>query len=108
LQRLVFGPALFLSYSNDLIGVLKDIKVTSYADDLYILIEATSIEDLIKKTESTIEKHFEFLDELGMVADKSKTLLIILDHRNSVISESIKGRQTNITVQKTMKVLGFE
>ena len=54
-QGSIIGPLLFLCFTNDISKEFEGkCKIVAYADDTQLLIEATSLEQLIKNTEEAI------------------------------------------------------
>jgi len=77
-QGSVLGPVLFNLYT----GMVKDslplcAKITSYADDSYVVLADSDQEELIKKTEECISTHIDRLEEIGMIVNQSKTETIL-------------------------------
>jgi len=105
-QGSVLGPALFSAYCKDLNSALGDNIVTSYADDTYVIVSATSMCELTSKLKNTMENHFKFLANLGMVVNKAKTEVMFMNKRGHVLPQSITVDATEIQVQPTLKVLG--
>jgi len=109
-QGSVLGPALFSLYCKDLQNKLKEeAYVTSYADDTYVVLSSPDLASLMTKTKTTMSAHFEFLDSLGMVVNRSKTELMLMNHaKRSTFPPSITTNSgETIAVAKTMKVLGI-
>lgn len=45
--------------------------VVTYAVDLYVMFCGNNANDIKPKAETTMQKHFEFLESIGMVVDRS-------------------------------------
>jgi len=80
--------------------------VTSYADNSYVICTVGTMEEFIQATRATMEKHFSFLDELGMAVNRSKTKLMFMAHGRDILPEKIAVTDQNIPVSDTLKVLG--
>jgi len=72
-QGSIIGPLLFNILTSDLSKVIFPNKVVSYADDSYIVIKTTKAEDLKPKVTECMEKHFEWLNSIGMICNQNKT-----------------------------------
>jgi len=82
-QGSILGPKLFTLYLGELQSVIgPDVGLVSYADDTYVTILGKSEIDVMKKAESTIQKHIEFLRTMGMVVNESKTEVMWIGTRN--------------------------
>jgi len=94
-QGSVLGPKLFALYTKALKEHLPDYcYITAYADDAYVVIEDKNIVDLQLKIETSLAQHENFLKEIGMVVNSSKTELIIFnrfDPINITLSNGIKS-----------------
>jgi len=106
-QGSVLGPCLFSIYFNELEKVLqdKDIDLVTYADDTYVLVKGKNLQDITERTEVTLKKHFDFLEGIGMVVNKSKTEATVF----STTRNTIHLRVDNETIETLpgMKVLGI-
>jgi len=107
-QGSVLGPALFSAYCRNLVNVLKDAMVTSYADDTYVIITADTMDELIQKTTNTMHIHFEYLDSLGMVVNQAKTEIMIMKNKKDIIPSHIKLSNVDIEIKQSLKVLGIQ
>jgi len=72
-QGSVLRPALFSLYCKDLPSKLDKAFTTSYADDTYVILSSGNLADLLELTKITMDRHFNYLDQLGMVVNKEKT-----------------------------------
>ena len=63
MQGSILGPKLFSLYMAKLRDVIEtdEIKLVSYADDTYVVITPTIIEDVSTLAEATLLKHIAFL-----------------------------------------------
>ncbi len=66
-QGCILGPKLFGIYCNQVINVLHQSKISTYADDSYVITTAKNMEELKTKKESTMSQHIKFLKAIGMV-----------------------------------------
>lgn len=108
-QGSVLGPALFSLYCKDLKDKLPEAVITSYADDTYVVLSSYRLNHLLDITKSTMASHFNYLETLGMVVNKDKTEMMLMNHYKkqlfpaSLITES--GEE--IILVKSMKILGI-
>lgn len=109
-QGSVIGPALFNIYTRNL-GDLFDNEVfkLAYADDSYIGISCESDEILGKLTElsNIATTHYNWLDNIGMVCNWSKTEFIIFDRHRRFRNISLSIGQDQVKASDTIKVLGM-
>jgi len=106
-QGSVLGPVLFNLYT----GAVKDslppsAKITSYADDSYVILADTDQEELIKKTEECISAHIDRLEEIGMIVNQSKTEVILFGKDKETVLVNVKG--TAVESKTCIKALGVQ
>jgi len=105
-QGSVLGPALFSHYCRELATNLDGSTVTSYADDSYVITTSNSMQGLIQETRTTMEKHFNYLDSLGMVVNKAKTELMFMNNKKVEVPLEIMVTNESIPISSSLKVLG--
>jgi len=108
-QGSILGPALFSLYCMNLQEKLKDATITSYADDTYVILSSKELAETLEKARNTMSDHFNFLDSLGMVINRSKTELMIMNHSKRALFPPNLNTTSGeiIPVAKSMKVLGL-
>jgi len=106
-QGSVLGPALFSAYCRNLDTALLGSKVTSYADDSYVISTARTSEELMDKLTVTMSQHFKFLASLGMVVNKAKTEVMFMKNKKHIPPSQIQVDGETIQVQTNIKVLGI-
>jgi len=101
-QGSIIGPLLFNILTSDLSKVIFPNKVVSYADDSYIVIKTTKAEDLKPKVTECMEKHFEWLNSIGMICNQNKTEMMVFG------IDELSLELGNMKIQSTnkMKALG--
>jgi len=106
-QGSVLGPSLFSLYGGELLEKIQSqgAWITTYADDSYVIVEADTFEDLQVNLTRTIKTHYEYLTELGMVVNQTKTEVMIMNNRRQIPQKIILGG-VETEVRKEMKVLG--
>jgi len=74
-QGSVLGPKLFSIYTSELNEVVcaDNVKLLVYADDPYVNCAADNSDELTLLVQRTMKKQKEWLTELGMVKNTSKT-----------------------------------
>jgi len=102
IQGSVLGPLLFNIYTSELMNVVHPYKSVGYADDTYVVVTGDNKHELESNIKNTLGKHFEWLEEIGMVCNIGKTELITFS------DDEIKVSVNSIEIQssKNMKVLG--
>jgi len=105
-QGSVLGPVLFNMYLHDIQTVLGDAAIFTYADDSYVCISNTDIPQAISTTESIISEHISFLQNRGMVVNKSKTEAILFSNAKTIPQLAIKIDGDTIKTRQSIKALG--
>jgi len=106
-QGSVLGPALFSAYCKNLDSTLCEAKVTSYADDSYVITTGRTLEELMDKLPATMSLHFKFLSSLGMVVNKAKTEVMFMSNKKQILPSQVQVDGEVIPVQTNIKVLGI-
>jgi hypothetical protein len=109
-QGSVLGPRLFSLYvgalEEELVKTYKDIKLVSFADHTYVLVQTDSWQDLQSRTEEVLGAHVSYLRSLGMTVNESKTEMIIVGGNLLAPTQvSINGKTCE--VKSDMKALGI-
>jgi hypothetical protein len=77
--------------------------LVTYADDSYVVIEASSMQELKEVAEEVIKKHLAWLSANGMVCNTSKTEMMALNCEPMVL----KVGDADVETKDEMKVLGL-
>jgi hypothetical protein len=112
-QGSILGPRLFSLYLGELKRKLNEtitstqshVEVISYADDTYVIVCDKSVEQVVRSTEKIAIDHINFLRDLGMVVNESKTEIMWIGKNQPVNSINING--TDCKLVKSMKALGI-
>jgi len=106
-QGSVLGPRLFSMYCRNLIKELgsDDVDIVTYADDSYVVVRGNSMDEIKLKAESTMKKHFKFLEAIGMVVNRSKTEVTYFN--NKILPLELKVEGITIASTPKLKVLGL-
>jgi len=103
IQGSILGPIIYNIFTSELEEIISPSKVTIYADDSYVMVSCDTKEKLTDLLKLTISRHFEWLNNIGMVCNTTKTELVVFGLEE--LSVDIGG--TNIASKETMKVLGI-
>ena len=91
-QGLVFGPLLFIIYTNDLPNSLIHSKCILFADDTTIYYAAKNITDIYSKLNTDLTELSEWFKAYKLTLNISKTNYVIL-------SKSTTSRNTNLALK---------
>jgi len=106
-QGSVLGPVLFNLYTGLIKEKLpKEVMLTSYADDSYVVIHETDQEKLISSAESCIATHIESLEAIGMKVNEAKTEIIIFG--KNLPSSKVKVKGVDVETKDSIKALGVQ
>jgi len=103
IQGSILGPILYNIFTSELETIIFPSKLVVYADDAYVIASCDTKEKLCDLLKLTISRHFEWLEEMGMICNLAKTELLMFGVENAEIVIS----DTKIASKDTMKVLGI-
>jgi len=75
-QGSIMGPFLFDVFSSQLQEIISPCKVIAYADDAYVIGKGMNEIEIKLSLERTVGRHFEWLNNIRLVYNQSKTELI--------------------------------
>jgi len=87
--------------TSDLYKIIRPNTVVSYADDSYVVVTATSRDELLSKFKLCEVKHYEWLKSIGMVCNTAKTGMMALG-----VDFEIEVENVVIKSSETMRALG--
>lgn len=102
IQGSILGPLLFNIYTSNLCEIIKPCSVVSFADDSYVVASADNIEILKARMSLAFGDHIEWLEQIGMKCNRSKTELIVFG--SPKIDIELAGER--IESKDEIKVLG--
>jgi len=106
-QGSVLGPVLFNLYTSLIREKLpKDVMLTSYADDSYVVIHDNDHGNLVKRTESCITTHIASLETIGMKVNEAKTEIMIFGKNMPSTNINVKG--VAVATKDCIKALGVQ
>jgi len=105
-QGSILGPRLFTLYMRKLGSLVTspNIHLTSYADDTYVSISGNDVNEVKLKIEETMTKHDDYLQNIGMKTNVTKTELIFYS-RKKINTTPITVKGSDIIPSSSMKVL---
>jgi hypothetical protein len=110
-QGSVLGPRLFSLYvgelETELQGICPTIKVVSYADDTYVVIQSDTWDDIGIKTERIINHHVDYLKNLGMTVNEAKTEIMLVGNEKGKGPTRINIKDSPCVIKPQIKVLGI-
>ena len=111
-QGSIIGPLLFLCFTNDISEEFEGkCKIVAYADDTQLLVEASSLEQLVKNTEEVITIAQKWFSNNSMKNNIGKTEVLIINTRkddltNIKIRVKDDGKPIAIKPKPYIKILG--
>ena len=103
-QGAICSPLIFTIYIADMPLWTRDSSIMSYADDTSSTISRPEIKDALQRTEEDAQRMMAFMNTNYLVANASKTKLIIFRprHNNTDKRESVKigSTQSSVGVEK--------
>lgn len=111
-QGSIIGPLLFLCFTNDITEVFTEkCKIVAYADDTQLLVEAASLNQLIKKIEDIISTAQNWYSKNSMKNNSSKTEVLIMNTRkynlkNIAIKVKVDEELISIEPSSHIEILG--
>lgn len=85
IQGSALGLVLLYIHTSKLPKIVTPANLVGYADGAYIICSHVSEVQLKQSLTETLRKHFEWLSEMGMVCNMSKTELIFFGCENSAL-----------------------
>lgn len=102
-QGSVLGPKLFNLYMKEVTKNMENAYVTSYADDTYVIVPGSDVNVIKCETEHLLNKHLDYLERMGMVANPTKTEAVLFGSEEKLELNIGEG---TISTSEDMKVLG--
>ena len=101
----ILSPMIFTVYGAELEEWTKKSTIFSYADDTSSSCKAKTVEEVVRMLEEDAEQILKFMASNGLVANPTKTTLLVLNNR---MEEEVKVKvgESYITQEKTTKLLG--
>ena len=109
-QGSIFGPILFICYTNDMYEIFQDCKIVSYSDDSQILVSAKSEKQVKTKLEEVTKLAQKWYTENSLLnnAGKTEVMLISTHRRKEAIKIDVteEGNKKQLEMQRSVKILG--
>jgi len=106
-QGSILGPKLFTLYMRSLPEKIGNAHIITYADDTYVSLSSTHIEELRQQMVTTMETHDDYLQTVGMVTNVAKTEVTIFS-RKPVDCPPLVVKGATIHPTPHLKVLGIK
>jgi len=104
-QGSTLGPRLFTLYCGGLKNKLGVQHFVCYADDSYVIITGTNLNETLSQTELISKKHVELLHNLGMKVNTDKSEVVIFN--KTPIRAEVTIGTSKIMSKSDMRVLGI-
>jgi hypothetical protein len=105
-QGSTLGPRLFTLYTSKIKEVLKVDHFISYADDSYVVVEASTPEEASIMAKEVSRRHIDYLSMIGMKPNPSKTEVVVFSKSKFPIEIEVDIAGSIIKSKSSMKVLG--
>ena len=109
-QGSVLGPSLFNIYTRELDRLFNnEVFRLAYADDSYIAVscDESNYAGKIETLSQIASQHYNWLDQMGMVCNRSKTEFVIFDRYRRFQELRLRINDESISPSKSIKVLGI-
>ena len=113
-QGSILGPLLFITCTNDILEELSEYDIYTYADDMQIVVNGTSVCDLAMQIEAAIKKANEYYNRNSLLCNPTKTDVMLMGTKIRLNkSEQLKVRVSNgaetktLEGEKCLKILGI-
>ncbi len=109
-QGSVLGPSLFNIYTRELDRLFgREIFKLAYADDSYIAIscDESNYKEKVEELSLTASRHYNWLDQMGMVCNRSKTEFIVFDRYRRFRELRLNINGEIISPSNSIRVLGI-
>ena len=108
-QGSVLGPLLFLTYINDLNGIVNFSKIHHFADDTNILYTSNSLKDINRKINGNLKSIAEWLKANKISLNSGKTELVLFRSKDKKITKNMNFRISaqKINIFSETKYLGL-
>ena len=83
-QGSVLGPLLFLLYINDISSVVKDSKISMYADDTVVYISHSNLDLAIPLIQSDLNRVYTWCNNNKLTINCKKTKVFLFGMRSSI------------------------
>lgn len=83
-QGSTLGPKVFNIYCHDLVKVINQGQLISYADDSYVIVTSGDLQQVHTKACKQMVKHVEWLKTNGMVCNIEKSQVIVLETEETI------------------------
>jgi len=107
-QGSILGPRIFTLYMNELSNLTSNAHLVSFADDTYVSVVGKNLNEVKTKIINKMTEHDDFLKQIGMVTNVSKTELIYFARKPLEDYSPIKVKGEIVTPKKNIKVLGVQ
>ena len=89
-QGTVLGPLLFIFYINDIFSIVRNVKMSLFADDCVIFLSGNNWVDVHRKIQSDFDSILEWTYRNSLRLNHSKTKAIIFGSRSKLANISIQ------------------
>ena len=109
-QGTVLGPILFIFYINDIISVIRTMKINMYADDCILFTSGNDWQKMLETMQPEIDNIQRWYDNNMLKVNVSKSKVMLLGSRNKLgkidLSQQLKIGDFSLPFCKKYKYLG--
>ena len=107
-QGSVLGPLLFLIYVNDLCSIIKNSKISMYADDTVVYISHSNLRDAIALIQSDLNSLYDWCNRNKLTINCKKTKYCLFGMRSNIKKSKMLDIQLSLNANILERVCSYK